>query len=149
MGAPKLEAMETFTSQSPAETAEIARQLASRLTAGACVGVVGPLGAGKTVFVRGAATGLGLDDEKLVTSPTFVLVQEYPGRLPIYHLDLYRLADAPQELAGLGIREMMQDGVVLIEWADRAGDALPAGAWNVQIEVTGPDSRTIRVEAST
>ena len=149
MGAPKLETMETFTSQSPAETAEIARHLAGRLSVGACVGVVGPLGAGKTVFVRGAATGLGLDDEKLVTSPTFVLVQEYPGRLPIYHLDLYRLADAPHELAGLGIREMMADGVVLIEWADRAGDALPAGAWRVEIDVTGPDSRTIRVEPST
>lgn len=141
--------METFSSQSPAETVEIARQLGRRLSIGACVGIVGPLGAGKTVFVRGAAAGLGLDDEKLVTSPTFVLVQEYSGRMPIYHLDLYRLADAPAELAGLGLREMLTDGVVLIEWADRAAGALPADAWRIAIDVTGPNDRTICLELPT
>jgi len=132
---------ETFQTASPAETYRLGRKLAARLTAGDCVGLIGPLGAGKTALVRGIALGLGLADERLVSSPTYVLVQEYPARTTIYHVDLYRLADPAVEIADLGLEEMLADGVVLIEWADRAADKLPRPRWQLEIEITGTDSR--------
>ena len=107
------------------------------------MGLVGDLGAGKTVLVRGITAGLGVADDRLISSPTFVLVQEYPGSVPIYHIDLYRLADGAGELADLGLAEMLADGVVLIEWADRAGGALPHRHWRVEIEITGRRARKI------
>ncbi len=127
----KAEVKEVRTA-SPAATHEFGRQFAARLKAGDCVALVGELGAGKTVLVRGIAAGLGLANHRWVSSPTFVLVQEYPARVPIFHVDLYRLADPAAELSQLGIEEMLQGGVVLIEWADRAPPPCPptAGKWN-------------------
>lgn len=136
---------EMFTSLSPEQTLAVGRQIAQRLDRGDCVELVGPLGAGKTCLTRGLATGLGLADPRLVSSPTFVLVHEYVGRLPIYHLDLYRL-DAPDaELIDLGLDEMLDDGVVLIEWADRAGEALPRPRWRVELAITGESDREVAV----
>jgi tRNA threonylcarbamoyladenosine biosynthesis protein TsaE len=136
---------ETFTSLSPEQTVAVGRQIAQRLDRGDCVELVGPLGAGKTCLTRGLATGLGLADPRLVSSPTFVLVHEYVGRLPIYHLDLYRL-DAPDaELIDMGLDEMLDDGVVLIEWADRAGEALPRPRWRVELAITGESDREVTV----
>lgn len=137
--------MEAYKTHSADETVELGRRIAARLGAGDCVALVGPLGSGKTVLVRGLAAGLGLADSRLVASPTFVLVRQYPGRLPIYHLDLYRLAAPAAELAELGLAEMLEDGVVLIEWADRAGGALPRPRWQVEIEHAGRRSRSFRV----
>ena len=134
-------AAELFTTRSPAGTVALGRRLAGRLGVGDCVGLVGPLGAGKTALVRGLAVGLGLADERFVSSPTYVLVQEYPARVPVYHLDLYRLSDPAAELADLAIEEMLADGVVLVEWADRAAAALPKPRWEVAIEITGARSR--------
>ena len=133
--------METHDTHSLDETIALGRQFADRLAAGDRVGLTGQLGAGKTQFVRGVALGLGLDDGRMVHSPTFVIAQEYPGRVPIYHLDAYRLTDPVAELLDLGISEMLADGVVLLEWADRAGDLLGAGAWRVEIEIIGPTDR--------
>jgi tRNA threonylcarbamoyladenosine biosynthesis protein TsaE len=133
--------METIETHSVPGTRSLGKRLAGRLHAGDCVALVGPLGAGKTVLVRGIAEGLGLADGRMVSSPTFVLVQEYPARLPVYHLDLYRLSDPGAELADLGLDEMLACGVVLIEWADRAPDALPRRRWEVLIEITGPRAR--------
>ena len=127
--------METFETKSPAGTMSLGRQFAQRLKAGDCVALIGPLGAGKTVLVRGIAAGLELADERLVSSPTFVLVQEYPAKVPIYHIDLYRLQDAACELADLGLDEMLADGVAIIEWADRADPALPRPRWQIEIEI--------------
>ncbi len=138
--------MEEVRSRSPEATHEFGQGFAGRLKRGDCVALVGPLGAGKTVLVRGIAAGLGLDDERLVSSPTFVLVQEYPASVPIFHVDLYRLADAAAELRLLGIDEMLTDGVVLIEWADRAGDALPPRRWELTLSLTGKRSRLLRVD---
>jgi len=147
-------ASETFETRSARGTVGFGRRFAERLGVGDCVALVGELGAGKTVLVRGIAAGLGLDDERLVSSPTFVLVREYPARVPIYHVDLYRLgppaagetgADASAELAGLGIEEMLVDGVVLIEWADRARDALPSPHWRIEITPTAPRARRFDV----
>ena len=88
--------------------------------------LVGDLGAGKTQFAKGFAAGLGVTDT--VSSPTFVLMTEYEGRLPLFHLDLYRLDDAADALAGGLLDERQLEGVALVEWAERLGDALPVGA---------------------
>ena len=132
---------ERFTTRSPAGTAALGRRIAGRLGAGDCVALVGPLGAGKTALARGIAVGLGLADERFVSSPTYVLVQEYPARVPVYHLDLYRMVAPTAELADLGMAEMLADGVVLIEWADRAGESLPRPRWEIAIEIAGARTR--------
>lgn len=129
----------------PEETARWGRSFAARLAVGDCVGLVGPLGAGKTLLVRAIATGLGVPDPRIVASPTYVLVHEYPARVPIYHLDLYRMGDPPAELADLGVEEMLADGVVLVEWADRAAGALPVPRRDVEIQITAATGRRLRV----
>jgi len=138
--------METFETRSVRGTLALGRKLARRLGRGDCVALSGQLGAGKTALVRGIAAGLGLADERLVSSPTFVLVQEYPASVPVYHIDLYRLVDPAAELAGLGLREMLADGVVLVEWADRAAGQLPRPRWDVRIDITGPRARRFVLE---
>lgn len=127
-------------------TDDLGRRLAARLFPGAVVALIGQLGAGKTHLTRAIATGLGVRDPRLVTSPTFVLIQEYHAALPIYHFDTYRL---PSEASfhDLGIQEYLEgDGVCLIEWADRVPHALPADHLRIRLEVTGPTSRRVHLE---
>jgi tRNA threonylcarbamoyladenosine biosynthesis protein TsaE len=133
--------VETFTTSSPAATAALGRRLAGRLRAGDCVALTGDLGAGKTALVRGIACGLGLADDRMVSSPTYVLVQEYPATVPVYHLDLYRMTSPETEIGELGLEEMLADGVVLIEWAERAEAALPRPRWRISIDVTSRRGR--------
>jgi tRNA threonylcarbamoyladenosine biosynthesis protein TsaE len=127
--------------QSEDETAAVARALAARLKAGDVILLSGNLGAGKTAFVRGLASGLGIDPED-VSSPTFTLVHEYGGgRLTLYHADLYRLEKVAAE--ELGLEEMgVADGVLAIEWPDRLAHALP-GARTVQIDFIDENTRRI------
>jgi tRNA threonylcarbamoyladenosine biosynthesis protein TsaE len=146
MGTQNLRAVETLVTRSVRGTLSLGRRFARRLNAGDCVAVVGPLGAGKTVLIRGIAAGLGLSDERLVASPTFVLVREYPARMPVYHIDLYRTVDPPAELADLGLEEMLTDGVVLIEWAERAANVLPRPRWRIGIEITARNSRHFSIQ---
>lgn len=102
------------------------------MVAGSVVELDGTLGAGKTTLAQGLAAGLGVRQD--VTSPTFALVQEYEGRLPLFHMDLYRLASEEEfELIG-GWEYFGRGGVVVIEWADRLGNALPEGRWQVRLE---------------
>lgn len=125
----------------PAATSRFGHALGERLFRGAVVALVGTLGAGKTHLVRAIAEGAGVPDACLVTSPTFVLLQEYFGRLPLYHFDVYRL---PSEaaFADLGIEEYLDsDGACLIEWADRVPNCLPADHLVVRLEMTGPTAR--------
>ena len=124
------------------ETADVARELAATLGAGDVVLLSGNLGAGKTAFVRGLASGLGVNPED-VSSPTFTLVHEYRGgRLTLYHADLYRLEKVATE--DLGLEEMgVSDGVLAIEWPDRLAHAL-SGAREVQIEIVDESTRRIR-----
>ncbi len=130
----------TLTSSEP-ETAAVARALAARLGPGSLVLIEGPLGAGKTAFVRGLAGGLGCNEAD-VTSPTFTLVQEYPGRVVLQHVDLYRLA--PREVEDLALDELLGEGVVAVEWPDRWQDQ-PADAVRVVIEPLEGDARRIAV----
>jgi tRNA threonylcarbamoyladenosine biosynthesis protein TsaE len=129
------------------DTEKLGRALGRLLFPGAVVGLVGPLGAGKTLLVRAIAEGLGISDPRLVTSPTFVLIQEYPARLPIYHFDVYRLKHG-SEFVDLGALEYMAGrGVCLIEWADRVKSLLPPEYLSIELENTGPQSRKIRIHA--
>src|SRR5713101_6749449 len=123
-----------------AATGRLGRCLAELLSPGAVVALIGPLGAGKTHFVRAVAEGLGLTDPHAVSSPTFVLIQEYAARLPVYHFDAYRLR-SPGEFFDLGAHEYFQaDGVCLIEWADRVTPCLPADHVRISITPTGENS---------
>lgn len=138
---------DVFLTNSVEETIQLGRQLAGRLSAGMLVALEGDLGAGKTQLVRGLAEGLGVTDERAVSSPTYVLVQEYQGRVPIYHIDLYRLLDPVHEMGDLGLEEMLATGVVLIEWANRAEDAFPRPFWRMTIEHTGLEQRRFTWES--
>ena len=135
---------ETVVSRSPEETRAIGARLGARLGSGAVVGCIGELGAGKTCFLQGLAAGLGVTSE--VTSPTFVLVNCYRGRLPVYHLDAYR-TESLSELLDLGVEEMFHgDGVTIIEWADKLLPLLPADAVIVGISGLGDEPREIVIE---
>ncbi len=135
-----------FDVPDPAATEAFGRRLASLLFPGAIVALVGQLGAGKTHLVRAIAEELGVADRRAVNSPTFVLIQEYDARLPIYHFDAYRLKN-PREFADLGVHEYFAaDGVCLIEWADRVTESLPAEHLWITLTITGETSRRIEVE---
>lgn len=132
-------------SDSPEETIDIGRLIGGILAPGDVVGLVGPLGAGKTQLTKGIAMGLGLCDSRMVNSPTFVLVNEYDTRLPIHHIDAYRLAGAT-ELAALGFEEMTQaSGVVIVEWADRVIDAIGSESLMIELVPSGEMRRMIRL----
>jgi tRNA threonylcarbamoyladenosine biosynthesis protein TsaE len=130
-----------------AATTAFGRRLAERLFPGAVVALIGPLGAGKTHLVRAIAEGLGIRDSRAVSSPTFVLIQEYDARLPIYHFDAYRLR-SPAEFFDLGAHEYFAGtGVCLVEWADRVEPCLPREHLRIAIDVTGETTRRLRLEA--
>ena len=132
---------ETLTS-SEEETSAVGEQLARSLPAGAVVLLFGELGAGKTAFVRGLARGLGASPDD-VSSPTFTLIQEYAGRITLYHVDLYRLES--REVPDLGLDDLLLGGgVVAIEWAER-WPGRPHDAIEVTIEHVGDEERRITI----
>lgn len=136
----------TVFSLSEDETFALGRRTGSSLRPGSLVVLQGELGAGKTVFARGVAVGLGIAESE-VSSPTFTLVQEYGGgRLPLYHADLYRLEGA-DEIGALGIEHLLQrGGVVLVEWGERLPPHLRRGATTVSFEDIGEDARRIALD---
>lgn len=130
-----------------AGTEALGRRLAEHLFGGVVVALVGPLGAGKTHLVQAIAEGLGVSNSQVVNSPTFVLIQEYSGRLPIYHFDAYRLKTSG-EFVDLGAHEYFEGkGVCLVEWADRVEDVLPQEHLRITLQIIGDTSRRITMEA--
>jgi tRNA threonylcarbamoyladenosine biosynthesis protein TsaE len=127
------------------ETERLGARLGALLRAGDVVLLQGELGAGKTAFTRGLARGAGSGD--LVTSPTFVLVNEYDGPLRLYHADLYRLDD-PDSVADLELADYAREGVLIVEWPERGEDALPAEHLLVELEYAGEDHRRLTFSAS-
>jgi tRNA threonylcarbamoyladenosine biosynthesis protein TsaE len=136
------------TSSSPEETFEAGRRVGQRLAGGETLLLSGPLGAGKTVFVKGLATGLGLDPAE-VSSPSFTLVNSYAeGRLLLHHIDLYRLAEGASSAHAVDLDELLTDerAVVVIEWAERMGRyPLPPPVWRISIEGDGEEPRRINI----
>lgn len=133
----------TVETTSEEETSAAGERLSASLQSGDVVLLHGELGAGKTAFVRGLARGLGAPADE-VSSPTFTLIQEYRGRVPLYHVDLYRLESA--EADDLGLDDLGDEGVVAIEWAER-WNRRPRATYTVTIEDLGGDRRRIRIES--
>ena len=134
----------TVTTNCEEETEALGERLAKCLHAGAVVALYGDLGAGKTAFVRGMARGLELREQ--VSSPTFTIVNEYPGRPALFHFDMYRLKNA-DELYAIGWDDYLaRDGIIVTEWSENVEEALPPDAVRVTIDRTGDTDRRIRIE---
>jgi tRNA threonylcarbamoyladenosine biosynthesis protein TsaE len=139
-------ALTTILCESLEATEAFGRAFAKRLKRGDVVALDGELGAGKTHLVRAVAEGLGIKNPAFVTSPTFVLIQEYDADLPIYHFDAYRLS-GPEEFAALGAAEYLEgDGVCLIEWADRVRSMLPDSRISIRIEHVSATTRRLIID---
>jgi tRNA threonylcarbamoyladenosine biosynthesis protein TsaE len=136
---------ERAVTRSTDETLELARAVGELLRPGDVVSLVGELGAGKTVFARGVARALGVTD--LVVSPTFTIVREYEGRVPLVHVDVYRI-DAVQELHDLGFEEVVRDdAVTLVEWGDKIEGLLPGDRLDIRLAPGGADDeRVVEIE---
>jgi tRNA threonylcarbamoyladenosine biosynthesis protein TsaE len=128
------------------ETRALAARLAQAARAGDRLALVGPLGAGKTQFAKGFAVGLGV--REVVNSPSFTLMAEYEGRLPMFHQDLYRLSGAEEAIAGGLLDERQADGVTLTEWAERLPEEVDPDRLTVRIEVHDGDQRLITISAA-
>jgi tRNA threonylcarbamoyladenosine biosynthesis protein TsaE len=134
-----------FVSSSPEHTRNIGETLGRLLQSGDIVALVGMLGAGKTVFAQGLARGLDVGPDEYVSSPSFAIVNQYRGRIPIFHIDTYRLANEA-EMVSLGYEDYFEpDGVTIIEWADRVRELLPQKFAMVELEITGRNSREIEM----
>jgi len=135
-----------YVSRSVKETERVAGELARTFAGGECVALHGNLGAGKTQFTRGVVEALG-GNPRAVSSPTFVLLNVYPGgRLTVYHLDAYRVS-GPEDFEAIGFNELLeQGGVVVIEWASKVADLLPARTIHVRLEPQDPSTRLITIE---
>jgi len=135
--------------KSAEETKEFGRSLIKRLKPGSVLALIGPLGSGKTVLTQGVCSGLQV--KTAVTSPTFVIINEYPGRLNdspiwVYHFDLYRLEN-PEEFVRLGYEEYFYGkGITLIEWAEKVTPLLPEKRWEISLKILSENEREIRVE---
>jgi tRNA threonylcarbamoyladenosine biosynthesis protein TsaE len=133
-----------FQSRSESETKKIGKRLAGKLGRGDVVCLFGELGAGKTTMVKGMAEGMGID-EKDITSPSFTIIAEHQGKIPLYHIDLYRLDR--EDVGALGLNEYIYgDGISVIEWAERAGDEVPEDSIKVMITYTDDNLRDIDIE---
>jgi tRNA threonylcarbamoyladenosine biosynthesis protein TsaE len=129
------------------ETEKLGRLMGQFLEPGSIVALSGELGSGKTRFVKGLASGLGVAKNCHVSSPSFVLINEYPGRIPLYHLDLYRLSRG-KDLEEMGLDEyLFGEGVTTIEWAEKATSIMPPQHIWIDIQWTGPNSRRLTIKA--
>lgn len=135
----------TFTTNSAEETIALGRKIGGALTGGEIIAMQGTLAAGKTTMTKGIAESLGVTDT--ITSPTFCLISEYEGRLPLYHMDVYRL-DGGEDFINLGVEDMMYgNGVSIIEWSEKVMDELPRETIIIRIEPKeGSTERTITIE---
>ncbi len=132
--------------RTPEETRELGRHVGTLAQPGDVYLLSGNLGAGKTCFTQGVARGLGI--EEYVMSPSFVILREHQGRLPLYHIDLYRL-ESVDEAAELGLDDYLYGkGVCVVEWAERARNVLPSDNLMVHIDYAGDDERCFRIEAN-
>jgi tRNA threonylcarbamoyladenosine biosynthesis protein TsaE len=140
-----------WLSQRVDETYQLGEQVGQQLAGGEILLLSGPLGAGKTVLVKGVAAALGIDPEE-VTSPSFTLVNPYSGRLTLYHIDLFRLDEGAYAAHAVDLDDLLRDeqAVVAIEWAERLGRyPLPPNVWRITLSGDGDDPRTISISGDT
>lgn len=136
--------MEVIT-KSTEETIQLGKKIGAFLLPNDVIALVGPLGAGKTTLIQGIAEGMGVND--YVTSPTFIIINEYQGRMPFYHIDLYRLEDL-SEIEDLGIEEYFdRGGVCVIEWAEKLKELTPQRAERIELSVVSENERKICVSS--
>ncbi|MCX7817303.1 MAG: tRNA (adenosine(37)-N6)-threonylcarbamoyltransferase complex ATPase subunit type 1 TsaE [Syntrophales bacterium] len=136
-------------SASPGDTFEIGKKIGSRMEKGDIIALIGELGTGKTLLTSGIARGLNVPDIYPIASPTFTLINEYPGRLPLYHFDVYRL-DNHRALEDVGYEEYFYgEGVVVIEWAEKIISILPENAIYVELIYIDENSRDLIISGKT
>jgi len=132
-------------SRSTSETIRIGKSIGSLLLPGDVVALVGELGTGKTQFIKGLAVGVGIGKPTYISSPSFTLISEYKGKIPFYHIDLFRLR-AEKEAEDLGLEEYFQSGgITAIEWADRIPSLLPREMLWIQISYAGKNTRSLEI----
>ncbi|MCG9127832.1 tRNA (adenosine(37)-N6)-threonylcarbamoyltransferase complex ATPase subunit type 1 TsaE [Candidatus Poribacteria bacterium] len=137
-----------FRTESPIETQNIGEEFGKTLKPGDVVALIGDLGAGKTCLTQGIARGVGIAKGEVVSSPSYILINEYNGKIPIYHIDLYRLENIA-EIADLGIGEYVEsDGICIIEWAERMKEGLPKNCITINITWEDENTRTIKIQHS-
>ena len=137
----------TCTSHSADETRRIGQRTGDCFDTGMVVGLIGDLGSGKTVFVQGLAKGLAVPPDHYITSPTYTLINEYPGRCPLYHVDLYRIAHS-EEVHDLGLLDLLYaDGVVVVEWADRLPKELLSDYLEIRLEILDDTTRRLSLSS--
>ena len=138
----------TFFSNSPAATSSLGKRVGERLKEGSIIALMGELGCGKTLFTRGICAGLGVPLRQ-VNSPTFIFVNEYTGRFPVFHVDLYRLGDIAEgfEIGILDYLSRAKSGVIVVEWAEKMLSLLPDGYLQVQFQVLSARKREITMSA--
>jgi tRNA threonylcarbamoyladenosine biosynthesis protein TsaE len=131
--------------QSVTETLQLGKRMGRLLRSGEVVALTGELGSGKTHFIKGLAAGLGVERPDYITSPSFTLIHEYTGRIPFYHIDLFRLA-TEEEIEDLGLEEYLgRKGVAAVEWADRISTLLPKELLWINMRYLGPSIRSIQI----
>lgn len=124
---------EIFKTESPDETQALGEKLGKTLKRGDVIALIGDLGTGKTCLTQGIARGVGIASNEIVSSPSYILINEYNGTIPIYHIDLYRLENS-EDIAELGLSEYVEsDGICIIEWAERMAEALPDTSIKIHI----------------
>lgn len=129
---------QTFKTENPEETQTLGEKLGKTLKRGDVIALVGDLGTGKTCLTQGIARGVGIASDEVVNSPSYILINEYNGKIPIYHIDLYRLENS-EEITELGLSEYIEgDGICIIEWAERMSDLLPDTC--IKIHITLADT---------
>jgi len=134
-----------FQTKSTSETIRLGKKIGKLLTAGDVVALVGELGAGKTQFIKGLAAGVGMGNPTYISSPSFTLINEYPGKIPFYHVDLFRLA-REKDAEDLGLEDYFQGGgITAIEWADKIPSLLPKEMLFIHIAYTGKNKRSLEI----
>ena len=137
-----------ITTRSVDETRKLGQKIGTLIKQPLVIALIGDLGSGKTAFVQGLASGLEIPDGYYITSPTFTLINEYPGRYPLVHVDLYRLENI-HDFEDLGLDDLMYDqAIIAIEWADKLSDGLPAEHLAITMEIINADSRRLSLVAS-
>jgi tRNA threonylcarbamoyladenosine biosynthesis protein TsaE len=133
----------TFYTSSPEETFDAGKNIGKKLKGGEVILLIGELGTGKTIFVKGLAQGLGVKSDDEITSPTFTIIHQHYGRLPLYHVDLFRITNA-EELYNLGLEEIMSgSNIVVIEWAEKLGAITPERCIKVFFQHLGGNKRSL------